>query len=317
MDRYNNIKPWNHNRVKLRVPEEQFDYVNASTIELPSVSDPSQPPLRYIAMQGPTEPSFSYVWRMIAEQISNPAVVIQLTSMLENGVIKCDQYFPMDEDNREWTLNEGNAWDDQWSAKLTFESAEELAEGAIERRKLLLHIQGESEPRVVWHLLYRRWPDFGLPEVEDLDSFFELMKLSRDLSDGANPRVIHCSAGVGRTGTFITLEHLMRELELGGLRNVDDANVDLVQDTVDLLRQQRRAMVQGDMQYRFIYQVMRRLWQDKYGGYDSDSGAEPAAKRLEINGGVDPFIEDDGTNGEGMADGGDGGGSDDDDKWRR
>lgn len=298
MDRYNNIKPWNHNRVRLQVADDQFDYVNASAIEVPSTSDPTQEPLRYIAMQGPTEPSFVYVWRMIAEQIRTPAVIIQLTSMVENGALKCHQYFPSGDDSTEWLLNEDNVWEDGWKGRLVLDSTEELADGAIEKRKLLLYVQNEEEPRILWHLLYRKWPDFGLPELEDLDSFFEMMRLSRELStDLSNPRIIHCSAGVGRTGTFITLEHLMRELELGALcAPVPSSDVateaDLVHDTVDLLRQQRRGMVQGETQYLFIYQVMRRLWQDRYGSDESDSGAEPVAKRLEVgSAGADPFVD--------------------------
>lgn len=300
MDRYNNIKPWNYNRVRLRVPEDQFDYVNASAIELPSTSDPNQAPLRYIAMQGPTEASFAYVWRMIAEQIGSPAVIIQLTSMVENGVLKCNQYFPSEEDEvTEWLLNEDDVWDDGWRAKLVLDSVEEVADGAIERRKLLLHVKDEAHPRVVWHLLYLKWPDFGVPGLEDLDSFFELMRFSRELNiNPSNPRVIHCSAGVGRTGTFISLEYLMRELDLGALQgytgdSTDEATeADLVHDTVNLLREQRKAMVQGEQQLRFIYQVMRRLWHDRYGGGGYDSGAEPSAKRLEVGSiSTDPFLD--------------------------
>ncbi|KAF5669098.1 tyrosine phosphatase [Fusarium heterosporum] len=288
MDRYINIKPWNHNRIKLQVSENELDYVNASDITLTSPSDPSREPLRYIAMQGPTQPSIDYVWRMTAEQMSSPAVIVQLTTMAEGGAVKCHQYFPDNNDHPTWTLNEHDAWNDDWQAQITYDSYEELANGAIEKRKLLMQLTGEEEPRVVWHLLYRRWPDFGVPELEDLDSFFELMRLSRELNAPTNPRIIHCSAGVGRTGTFITLEHLMRELELGTFENYDEEEEgpDLVSETVDSLREQRIGMVQGRPQFLFIYQVMRKLWQDKY-GVDED-GHEPAAKRLEVG---DPFID--------------------------
>ncbi|KAF7560076.1 hypothetical protein G7046_g4057 [Stylonectria norvegica] len=270
MDRYINIKPWNHNRIKLNVPENELNYVNASPITLASPSDPDKPPLQYIAMQGPTEPSLSY-----------------LTTMSEGGVVKCHQYFPDDDEHSTWVLNEHNVWGDDWQAQLTYDDFEELADGAIEKRKLLLHIEGEEEPRVVWHLLYRRWPDFGVPELEDLDSFLELMKLSRDHSAPSNPRIIHCSAGVGRTGTFIALEHLMRELDTGALENYDvpAEGPDLVYETVDTLREQRVGMVQGKPQFQFIYQVMRKLWQDKYG---SSEEGEPVAKRLEVG---DPFLD--------------------------
>ncbi|KAH6951110.1 protein-tyrosine phosphatase-like protein [Ilyonectria sp. MPI-CAGE-AT-0026] len=128
-----------------------------------------------------------------------------------------------------------------------------------------MHLKDEEEPRVVWHLLYRRWPDFGVPELEDLDGFFELMRLSRELSAPSNPRIIHCSAGAGRTGTFISLEHLMRELDLGTFENYDEPaeGPDLVYETVDILREQRVGMVQSKPQYQFIYQVMCKLCQDK------------------------------------------------------
>lgn len=209
-----------------------------------------------------------------------------------------------------------------------------------------------DEEKVVWHFLYKKWPDFGVPAFEDLDSFFQLMRLSRERSmsyqaadadgrsnhsasqgsfssDGSNPRIVHCSAGVGRSGTFIALEHLIRELDEGAFaseryygrqdsqhangngnghdRDHDrDANggspassaadsgspsiapdaeaFDPVFETVNRLREQRRNMVQAESQFLFIYQVLRKLWQDKYGAAeaDYDAAAERGAKRLEV-----------------------------------
>ncbi|KJZ76788.1 hypothetical protein HIM_03665 [Hirsutella minnesotensis 3608] len=292
MDRYSNIRPWNYNRVRLRVPPDEFDYVNASAISLSSPTDATLPPLRYIAMQGPTAPSFDCVWRMVAEQMPSPAVIVQLTTMHENGFVKCHQYFPHCETDSTWTLNEDDVWGDGWSAQLTFVSVDETADGAIEIRKLLLDVEGENETRVVWHLLYRRWPDFGVPNLEDMGSFFELMQLSRRYSAPEGPRIVHCSAGVGRTGTFICLEHLMRELEMGAFDNCNSSikTPDAVFSAVESLRQQRRGMVQGEVQYQFIYNVMRKLWREKYGVPDDETVAgEPAAKRLEVS---DPFTDD-------------------------
>ncbi|CAN8105038.1 unnamed protein product [Discula destructiva] len=248
----------------------------------------------------------------------------------------------------------------------------------------------EYEERLVWHFLYKKWPDFGVPALEDIDSFFTLMRLSRAKNANPdNPRIVHCSAGVGRSGTFIALEHLMREMDTGVLENWDasllhapkeaaaaaisvvpggggktsdsdaasieghnghgegesegaehgedgsrmdveeagesleeeeddteEASVDsddLIFHTVNQLREQRRHMVQAEPQYHFLYQVLRKLWEDKYGVSISDSGntaalrslgarpvveppprlslgmdGEPAAKRLEF----DPFVEE-------------------------
>lgn len=239
----------------------------------------------------------------------------------------------------------------------------------------------EFEERIIWHFLYKKWPDFGVPAIEDIDSFFTLMRLSREKNASpTNPRIVHCSAGVGRSGTFIALEHLMREMDAGVLENWDamqmrkrhaapaadvtsgtsdgdaaspeahnaiaesedkekeaDAEVeaddgskmeieepeqelteetvnssrDLIFDTVNQLREQRRHMVQAEPQFQFIYQVLRKLWEDKYGTSSGGSGSgsrssfhgptpvsehpprlslstdgEPAAKRLEF----DPFV---------------------------
>jgi protein-tyrosine phosphatase len=186
------------------------------------------------------------------------------------------------------------------------------------------------EERTIWHLLYKKWPDFGVPDLADLDSFFELMRLSRELNaNPSNPRIVHCSAGVGRSGTFITLEHLWKQLEAGTLQKhygsatattqaeeplVPDIEVDVYSEdeldevsageglpeslidhpedpifqTVNLLREQRRTMVQAEAQYSFIYQVMRKLWNEKYATGPTPKQAEKdcrerAAKRHETD----------------------------------
>lgn len=282
MDRYINIKPWNHNRVKLNVPEGELDYVNASAIHLISPSDESRPPFRYIAMQGPTEPSIPYVWRMIAEQVESPGVIIQLTNNIENGAQKCGQYFPDSENAPGWVLNGEDVWRDGWNATLKYESAESLCHGAIEKRRLSLQVDGEDEPRAIWHFWYRRWPDFAVPDQDDLESFYEMMRLSREHSSPKGPRIVHCSAGVGRTGTFIALEHLIRELDVGALcdpvldrrDNSPTPIPDLIFKTVSNLRQQRRGMVQTVQQYQFLYQVLKKLWLDKYGPNEDEDEAD-------------------------------------------
>lgn len=291
MDRYFNIKPWSHNRVKLNVPDGTHDYVNASPISVPASNDKA-PTYKYIAMQGPTPASFDCVWRMVAENTTSVAVIVQLTTMIEGDHIKCAQYFPFSDADKTWALNTEDAWGDGWTATLTYESTELLCDGAIERRKLLLHVGGEEEPRTVWHFFYLRWPDFGVPALTDVQSFFDLMKMSREHApEVTEPRFVHCSAGVGRTGTFICLEHLMRELEMGAFDALDpndgEADDDPVHDTIDALRQQRRFMVQSPPQHMFIYQVMRKLWGERYGVPDDEmarrgAGGQPSLKRFEM-----------------------------------
>ncbi|KAM6480580.1 protein-tyrosine phosphatase-like protein [Trichoderma sp. SZMC 28011] len=280
MDRYDeDYTPWAHNRVKLQVPENTYDYVNASPITLKSFSTIT-PSLRYIAMQGPTNPSFDHVWRMVAEQTSSssPSVIVQLTEMVEKGeeyIRKCDQYFPMGGEDTTRSINNANRWGDNWKAQLTLDSKEVIADGAIEKRLLVLRISKngrEKETRLIWHFLYTRWPDSGVPAEDDLDSLLHLMTLSKQIEHSApgDNRIIHCSDGVGRTGCFIALDHLLRELRFGLLERYNERfqGLDLVHHTVDVLRQQRWGMVESKEQYQFIYQVMRKRWRDKYGVAD-------------------------------------------------
>ncbi|KAK0625247.1 protein-tyrosine phosphatase-like protein [Bombardia bombarda] len=350
LDRYMNIQPWHNNRVKLQVPEGHVDYINASPIALESSSlcaadshsSGSREADRYIAMQGPKQTSTDHVWRMVVEQLESPGVIVMLTETHEGPAEKCYPYFPRSETDPPIEINERDEFGDGFRATVRCEGIEETTAGdAIELRKMVVRVhargrgarddeatsptstthvntppsqssgdQSFEEERVVWHFLYKKWPDFGVPALADLDSFFTLMRLSREKNAAPhNPRIVHCSAGVGRSGTFIALEHLIRELDAGVLEHYDEraatpspvsqhrpdgssspATVkeeegeDLIFSVVNQLREQRRTMVQAESQYLFIYQVLRKLWQDKYG---SDEMGEPAAKRLE----VDPFVE--------------------------
>ena len=283
MNRYFNIKPFEYNRVKLRVPDGELNYINASHIKFSHHGDDITQNSQYIAMQGPTMVSLSYVWRMIAEQTQKTAVIVQLTNFFEGGQLKCDLYFPTEESrnteaeentnngNPFMELNEEDVWHDGWKARveLVHDSVEELLGGAVQKRKLLLQIEGEEEPRTIWHLLYTKWPDYGVPDTDDTKAFFELIKLSNQLNAPGNPRVVHCSAGVGRTGTFIALEHLMQALEDGTLdqwgRQTDPERQDYVQKVVDELRQMRKTMVQSDAQFRMLYSTVKSLWEVQHG----------------------------------------------------
>jgi protein-tyrosine phosphatase len=400
LDRYVNIQPWQNNRVRLQVPEGEVDYINASPIVLRSTKRKGggeEEEHRYIAMQGPKQVSVGHVWRMVAEQLASPGVIVMLTETHEVGVEKCWQYFPRQK-GEVMKLGGVDEFADGWTGEVRCEEVSSHIGDAIEERKLVVRVwkvkgggrqatperngldmtreeeteeadkmksptadirEGiammselggrqpeptptaqESEPgggeaveeKVVYHFLYKKWPDFGVPALEDLDSFFALMRLSRERNASpSNPRVVHCSAGVGRSGTFIALEHLMRELDAGVLEDWDEAcaagkaakaedgdgetlpdavgeaeeklegdeeegalegdgREDLIFDTVNALREQRRTMVQAEAQYAFIYQVMRKLWLERYGRGEGASGregsGEPAAKRLE----VDPFV---------------------------
>lgn len=116
-----------------------------------------------------------------------------------------------------------------------------------------------------WHLLFEGWPDFLVPEGANREALINLITLSREknLDNSSNPRVVHCSAGVGRSGTFIALDWLLQELEEGGLDDLGD-DEDPVTNVVSLLRKQRMMMVQGEAQFNFLYDVIRERWRARW-----------------------------------------------------
>ena len=192
---------------------------------------------------------------MIWHETSEIAVIVMLTQLAEGPKEKCSQYYPEDQesDALQVTLTSDAGQECEGFVKVVEKDYHEASKSTI--RKLNLTC-GEAT-KTVWHLLFLGWPDFGVPENEDSASLLELIKLSRIKNDTPdNPRIIHCSAGVGRSGTFIALEHLLAELAHGGISEVKDSD-DIIHDTVDELRKQRMTMVQSHDQYQFLYDLLR------------------------------------------------------------
>ncbi|KAH8819588.1 protein-tyrosine phosphatase-like protein [Xylogone sp. PMI_703] len=287
LDRYSNVQPWYHNRIQLQVPEGYNDYINASPVSLkptpPTDGDDDPEPRiqdRYICMQGPKRETIDHVWHMIWHSVSHsspssPAVIIMLTPTHvshpidpSNIMEKCFPYYPLDDSSPTLVINENSQLGEGFKASIHLVEKEEIPESLeIEVRKLAMRVEGEDTEKIIWHLLYPMWPDFGALEEKNLDSLLALMALSREKNTNhENPRVVHCSAGVGRSGTFIALEFLLGELESGAweLLAEEQDNFDPIFDAVNQLRMQRRTMVQAYEQYAFLYQVLRNMWEKKY-----------------------------------------------------
>lgn len=269
-NRYMNIDPWANNRIHLKVPAGQCDYINASPIVLKSPK--SEANRRYIATQGPKHGSCGHFWQMIWHETGEVAVIVMLTQTHEAGREKCFTYFPLDLENKAMVVGDGLEKDD---ASEALEGADDLAESSetddgakhlepsgdtdefsakVELvdclfdeqsrstvRNLLLHHGGDSKKVV--HYLFEGWPDFHVPDGQDRLALLELVKKSAaSAKDTAkNPRIVHCSAGVGRSGTFVALDYLLGELANGALDHVPDKQ-DLIFETVNELRKQRMMM---------------------------------------------------------------------------
>ncbi|XP_053271361.1 receptor-type tyrosine-protein phosphatase beta [Pleuronectes platessa] len=229
-NRYNNILPYDSTRVKLSYLEDDpcSDYINASYI-------PGHNYRReYIATQGPLPGTKDDFWRMVWEHgVHN---VVMVTQCVEKGRVKCDQYWPADRE----PLYYG-----ELVIQMLSESV--LPEWTIREFKITSE---SSYPRVLRHFHYTVWPDHGVPDsTQSLIQFVRTVRDYVDRSPSSGATVVHCSAGVGRTGTFIALDRALQQLDSKG-------TIDLYGCVFDL-RLHRQHMVQTECQYSFLHQCVR------------------------------------------------------------
>ncbi|GFW68871.1 tyrosine-protein phosphatase 10D [Trichonephila clavipes] len=232
-NRWLNIFPYDHSRVKL-LPlgdEPGSDFVNANYI-------PGYSSLReYIATQGPLANTVDDLWRMIWEQ--SVSMIVMLTQCVERGKNKCEQYWP--------DAGEAKHYGDMQVRTIS----ESMLSSYIIR---LFHVQLGSQERRVKQMHFTHWPDFGCPECpDDLINFISAVRdhLPR-FKPG--PIIVHCSAGVGRTGTFISVDRLSQQL-----RNTEAIDIF---GTVMELRHHRINMVQTEDQYIYIHLCIKQLVDD-------------------------------------------------------
>ncbi|KAL8887109.1 MAG: hypothetical protein Q9215_005282 [Flavoplaca cf. flavocitrina] len=274
-NRYMNVQPWDKSRVHLQVPPGESDYINASPITL---EDPRTGAVSsYIAAQGPKQTGLSHFWHMIWQQTSDVAVIVMLTQTTEADREKCFQYFPLDEQTEAMAIDPLDPTESApaGSVQLSEIYSDQASRSTI--RKLLLTFGDDS--KVVWHMLFSGWPDFEVPQNEDRAALFELLKLSVQKNpEPSNPRIIHCSAGVGRSGSFIALEYLLAQVESGAIADITNGE-DPIYDVVNRLREQRMMMVQSEMQYAFLYEVIREQF-DTSRHAKLDSGVEELASDI-------------------------------------
>ncbi|RMZ70187.1 tyrosine phosphatase [Pyrenophora seminiperda CCB06] len=272
-NRYGNVDPYQSNRVHLEVPEGQFDYINASPIVLECSKSGTL--LKYIATQGPKADSWSHIWRMVWKENAESAVIVMLTQTCEQNREKCFPYYPQSLDTPDMRVNEHDEFQDGLIHSLHLTSYTTDDEARTQVRELDMTTDDGSETKKIWHLLFAGWPDFSVPEGDDRAGMLKLIGISRSKNDdnSTNPRIVHCSAGIGRSGTFIALDWLMQELEEGSLDDVP-AFEDPVMNVVQKLRDQRPGMVQADQQFQFIYDVMRERWRERWISQHPDEAAQ-------------------------------------------
>ncbi|OAK99787.1 hypothetical protein IQ06DRAFT_316968 [Phaeosphaeriaceae sp. SRC1lsM3a] len=310
-NRYANVDPYQANRVKLEVPDGHSDYINASPVVL--VTTKSHTALKYIATQGPKSDSWSHIWRMIWRENQNPAVIVMLTQTHETGREKCYPYYPQSPSSPDMRVNEHDEFEDGFVHNLHLATFRQDEEARTQVRELDMTAEEGDESRKIWHLLFAGWPDFSVPEGADKAALLRLVDISREKNcdNSMNPRIVHCSAGIGRSGTFIALDWLLQELEEGSLDETPD-NVDPVVEVIGKLRDQRAGMVQSKNQFLFLYDALRERWRERWisahpteaadlgiTSNKSTPEAEPALKRqksMRADDGSGQFVSDAASN---------------------
>ncbi|KAI9561811.1 hypothetical protein GHT06_012772 [Daphnia sinensis] len=231
-NRFTNILPYDHSRFKLLPTddEEGSDYINANYV--PGFNSPRE----FIVTQGPLHSTRDDFWRMTWE--SGTRAIIMLTRCVEKGREKCDRYWPFDTqpvyygDIQVTILNESHYAD--WS----------ISEFRVCR--------GESS-RIIRHFHFNTWPDFGVPDPPTTLIRFVRSFRDRVSTDAHKPIVVHCSAGVGRSGTFIALDRLIQQMQCQD--HIDVFGV------VQEMRRERVWMVQTEQQYICIHQCILAVLQ--------------------------------------------------------
>ncbi|KAF2630015.1 hypothetical protein BU25DRAFT_485152 [Macroventuria anomochaeta] len=292
-NRYMNVDPYQANRVHLEVPEGVFDYINASPITLKSTK--SGTVMKYIATQGPKADSWSHFWRMVWKENESPAVVVMVTKTHEQAREKCYPYYPRSISEPDLRINEHDEFGDGFIHDLHLKELSHDQEARTEVREIDMTTEDRSESRKVWHLLFEGWPDFSVPEGADKAALLKMVELSREKNsnNSTNPRIVHCSAGIGRSGTFIALDWLIQELEEGSLDNPADDEDPIIR-VIEMLRDQRPMMVQSKQQFFFIYDTLRERWRERWitqhpeeasrlGITPAAQDEEPALKRQKSN----------------------------------
>ncbi|EFQ98129.1 tyrosine-protein phosphatase 2 [Nannizzia gypsea CBS 118893] len=264
-NRYGDVQAWDNCRVHLKVPAGECDFINASPIVLKDPETDGE--YKYIASQGPKRDRLADFWNMIYHEAGEVAVLVMLTQTVESGKEKCAQYFPQDMENPIFEFSSHSATESptaHFSGSVTLKNT--TYDESIRSNVSELELRVGSDTKTVWHFLFAGWSDYGTPEGPDRDALLNLMTATAEKAKSfSNPRIVHCSAGVGRTGTFIALDHLLRQLQSGQLLSADDKSADAIFNTVNRLREQRMLMVYNAFQYQFIYDVLKEQTQIKLG----------------------------------------------------
>lgn len=267
-NRYSNVFPWDQNRVRLPVGPDvadgdhhKYDYVNASYV---TINDE----VKYIASQGPLPTTTHHFWAMAwnesETQDNDTIIVAMITPLVESGMVKCSQYWP-DKSSAEVVDFSLNITHDKIAidgGRLALRHVQETYDDEGDYLLTEMELISATKVKKVYHYYYYKWADCKTPA-----SIYPLLSLSDNINavinevtsegDGAPIPIVHCSAGVGRTGTFIAIDQLFG---VNSVITTSPRSSDPIFDFVLGLRSNRMMMVQTVHQYNFLYDSALKLY---------------------------------------------------------
>ncbi|KAL8179167.1 UNVERIFIED_CONTAM: hypothetical protein K2H54_061132 [Gekko kuhli] len=247
-NRYKDILPYDHSRVKLSLitSDKDSNYINANFIQ--GVYEPRT----YIATQGPLSATVLDLWRMIWEY--KVQVVIMACMEFEMGKKKCERYWvEVDESPIQWG-----------PFTVSCEAEEKRNEYTIHTLKVNLN---DNEIRTVYHFHYKNWPDHDVPS--SIDPILQLIwEIHSYQANSDAPICVHCSAGCGRTGVICAIDYTWT-LVKDGIVPMNFSIFSLIQE----MRTQRPLIVQTQEQYKLVYDAVIELFKRKLEAFSNSSGA--------------------------------------------
>eukprot|EP01129_Flabellula_baltica_P008479 TRINITY_DN3373_c0_g1_i2.p1 TRINITY_DN3373_c0_g1~~TRINITY_DN3373_c0_g1_i2.p1 ORF type:complete len:358 (-),score=53.58 TRINITY_DN3373_c0_g1_i2:136-1209(-) len=263
-NRYMNVLPVEEYRVVLDEDRVNFreyrlgetdglksDYINASYIY--------EGEKRYIAAMAPMNDTFDDFWQMVWEQ--EIVTIVMILRLTENGKIKGDRY---------WPENPGGTFTTE-NYQIAFEAVKESKDLITVRELSIAKRSDLQNRRTIYHIHYEGWPDFGVPD--EGASIRDLVRTVDQISRVTiAPTLIHCSAGIGRTGTFLTIAIGIACLNsLAEVSDIPAPTESILSHTINikdiilgLRRYRNRGMVQNEDQYRFIHHVLNEEHKDLF-----------------------------------------------------
>lgn len=233
LNRYRDVNPFDHSRVRLERGDK--DYINASLVKVPSANR------CYILTQGPLPVTTGHFWLMVWEQKSK--AILMLNRVIEKNTVKCHQYWPVGSEN-------GDSDDlilPDVRLKISFLNQKNESNFVV--RKFLLTDLESCDSREILQFHYTTWPDFGVPEspAAFLNFLFSVREAGV-LNSNVGPPVVHCSAGIGRSGTFCLVDSCLVLIE----KNNDPNSINIRQQLLEM-RHYRMGLIQTPDQLRFSY----------------------------------------------------------------